>query len=142
MSQTSATVAAGHERASAACRPLTVGDYVGHGATIAAREVRRAGLRPALERRAAGRRELVGDVVAQDPPAGSAMRRNALVTLYVGTSVLLADGRPPARNGSGMAGEPAAAAPQARTSEGRPARGCARAQEQSCTRQLEPIEHA
>jgi hypothetical protein len=49
----------------------------------AAQAIRRAGLRPALERSLGFKPELVGQVVAQDPPSGSELARNAMVTLYV-----------------------------------------------------------
>jgi hypothetical protein len=60
-----------------------VGDYVGQLAGDAAQAVRRAGLRPGLERSFGCAPELVGQVVAQEPPGGSDLARNALVTLYV-----------------------------------------------------------
>ncbi|MFI4984905.1 MAG: PASTA domain-containing protein [Solirubrobacterales bacterium] len=60
-----------------------VGEYVGEPAGQAAQAVRRAGLRPGLDRSFGCETELVGRVVAQDPPAGSELARNGLVTLYV-----------------------------------------------------------
>jgi hypothetical protein len=60
-----------------------VGDYVGQPASDAAQAVRRAGLRPGLERSFDCAPELVGQVVAQEPPAGGDLMRNGLVTLYV-----------------------------------------------------------
>jgi hypothetical protein len=62
---------------------LTVGEYVGQPAGEAAQAVRRAGLRPGLDRSFGGEPELVGQVVAQEPCAGSDLARNGLVTLYV-----------------------------------------------------------
>ena len=60
-----------------------VGDYVGQPASDAAQAVRRAGLRPGLDRSFGCASELVGQVVAQEPTAGSDLTRNGLVTLYV-----------------------------------------------------------
>lgn len=60
-----------------------VGDYVGQSAAHAARAVRRAGLRPGLDRAFGSAPELTGTIVAQDPTAGGAVARNAKVTLYV-----------------------------------------------------------
>jgi hypothetical protein len=61
----------------------TVGDYVGQPAGEAAQAVRRAGLRPGLDRSFGCPAELIGLVVAQDPAAGSDLARNGMVTLYV-----------------------------------------------------------
>jgi hypothetical protein len=63
--------------------PLIVVDYVGQTAAEAAQALRRAGLRPALERSFGWEPKLCGQVVAQDPTAGSEVARNTLVTLYV-----------------------------------------------------------
>lgn len=60
-----------------------VGDYVGQPAGEAAQAVRRAGLRPGLDRSFGCPVELTGLVVAQDPAAGSDLARNGMVTLYV-----------------------------------------------------------
>ena len=49
----------------------------------AAQAVRRAGLRPGLDRSFGCAEELIGLVVAQEPTAGSSMARNGMVTLYV-----------------------------------------------------------
>jgi hypothetical protein len=76
-----------------------VGEYVGEPAGQAAQAVRRAGLRPGLDRSFGCATELVGRVVAQDPPAGSELARNGLVTLYVAAPGADPDGaidRPPA----------------------------------------------
>lgn len=62
---------------------LSVGDYVGQPAGDAAQAVRRAGLRPGLERLFGCDPELVGNVVAQEPAAGDQLARNGLVVLYV-----------------------------------------------------------
>jgi len=62
---------------------LTVGEHVGQPAGEAAQAVRRAGLRPGLDRSFGCEPELVGQVVAQEPAAGSDLARNGLVTLYV-----------------------------------------------------------
>ena len=61
-----------------------VGDYVGQPAGDAAQAVRRAGLRPGLDRSFGCAGELVGLVVAQEPAAGGSLARNGMVTLYVG----------------------------------------------------------
>jgi PASTA domain len=60
-----------------------VGEYVGEPAGQAAQAVRRAGLRPGLDRSFGCAPELVGRVVSQEPPAGGELPRNGLVTLYV-----------------------------------------------------------
>ena len=60
-----------------------VGDYVGQPAGDAAQAVRRAGLRPGLDRSFGCAEELIGLVVAQEPTAGSSLARNGMVTLYV-----------------------------------------------------------
>ncbi len=62
---------------------LPVGDYVGHPAAQAAQAVRRAGLRPGLDRSFGCEAALTGLVVAQEPPAGDELARNGMVTLYV-----------------------------------------------------------
>lgn len=62
---------------------LVVGDHVGQPAAEAAQAVRRAGLRPGLDRSLGCDANLVGLIVAQDPPAGGELARNAMVTLYV-----------------------------------------------------------
>jgi hypothetical protein len=63
---------------------VLVGEYVGRTAVDAAQAVRRVGLRPGLERSLGCEPELVGQVVAQEPPPGSELARNSMVTLYVG----------------------------------------------------------
>jgi hypothetical protein len=60
-----------------------VGNYVGQPAGDAAQAVRRAGLRPGLDRSFGCPEELIGLVVAQDPAAGSDLARKGMVTLYV-----------------------------------------------------------
>jgi hypothetical protein len=62
---------------------LVVGDYVGQPAGEAAQAVRRAGLRPGLDRSFGLEAELLGTVVAQEPLAGDDLARNGMVTLYV-----------------------------------------------------------
>jgi hypothetical protein len=62
---------------------LEVGEYVGQPAGDAAQDVRRAGLKPGLERSFGCEAELLGQVVAQEPGAGSDLARNGMVTLYV-----------------------------------------------------------
>jgi PASTA domain len=63
---------------------LVVADYLGQSAAQAAQAIRRSGLRPALERSLGCEPELIGQIVAQEPSAGSELARNAMVTLYVG----------------------------------------------------------
>jgi len=85
----------------------TVGEYTGQPAGDAAQAVRRAGLRPGLERSFGCDPSLLGLVVSQEPAAGSALARNGMVTLHVaapGTGSAAADttpapepARPPAR---------------------------------------------
>ena len=62
---------------------LTVGDYMGQPAADAAQAVRCAGLKPGLDRSFGCEPELFGQVVAQQPEAGSDLARNGMVTLYV-----------------------------------------------------------
>ena len=62
---------------------LVVGDHVGAPAGDAAQAVRRAGMRPALDRSFGHSAAETGTVVEQDPAAGSEVARNAMVTLYV-----------------------------------------------------------
>ncbi len=58
-------------------------DYVGQPAAEAARAVRRAGLRPGLDRSFDCEPQLTGLVVAQEPASGEQITRNGMVTLYV-----------------------------------------------------------
>lgn len=62
---------------------VSVDDYLGVSAGDAARALRRAGLRPALDRQVGHAPETVGLVVAQDPAGGQMQPRGAMVTLYV-----------------------------------------------------------
>jgi PASTA domain len=62
---------------------LAVGEYVGQPAAEAAQAVRRAGLKPGLDRSFGCQAELLGLVVAQEPTAGEDLARNGMVTLYV-----------------------------------------------------------
>src|SRR5271166_28233 len=62
---------------------LVVGEYVGQAAGDAAQAVRRAGLRPGLDRSFGCEAELIGLIVAQEPVAGGDLARNGMVTLYV-----------------------------------------------------------
>jgi hypothetical protein len=64
-------------------RLQAVGDYTGQLAGQAAQAVRRAGLKPGLERSFGFAPELLGQIVAQEPQAGGELARNGLVTLYV-----------------------------------------------------------
>jgi hypothetical protein len=97
-------------------RLQTVGDYSGQPAGEAAQAVRRAGLKPGLERSFGFAPELRGQIVAQVPAAGGELARNGLVTLYV------------AAPGSGQSGEQDAAVsrageqPEGEASVGRRAR--------------------
>lgn len=63
--------------------PLIVGSYVGELAGEAAQAVRRAGLKPGLERTFGYEPHELGQVVAQQPASGGELARNGLVTLYV-----------------------------------------------------------
>jgi hypothetical protein len=81
---------------------LTVGDYVGAPAGEAAEAVRRAGLKPGLDRQVGYPAESVGRVVAQEPPAGETQQRGGIVTLYVAAPGPLAAG------GQALSQEPAA----------------------------------
>ncbi|HXD54960.1 MAG TPA: PASTA domain-containing protein [Solirubrobacteraceae bacterium] len=60
-----------------------VADYIGRAAGEAAKEVRRAGQRPGLERSFGHPEDVIGLVVAQEPAAGGELARNGMVTLYV-----------------------------------------------------------
>jgi len=62
---------------------VIVGDYTGVPAAEAARAVRRAALRPGLDRQLGGEAETIGLVLAQEPDAGSEAQRGAMITLYV-----------------------------------------------------------
>ncbi len=80
---------------------LSVGDYVGQRAASAAQAVRRAGLRPGLDRSFGCEPDLVGLIVAQEPAAGEEVARNAMVTLYVaapGSTMGEQDGAEPGRH--------------------------------------------
>jgi hypothetical protein len=70
-------------RGSALGGQATVEDHLGAHAGEAARAVRRAGLRPALDRQVGHPAEAVGRVVAQEPAGGQMLARGAMVTLYV-----------------------------------------------------------
>ncbi|HEX4836945.1 MAG TPA: PASTA domain-containing protein [Solirubrobacteraceae bacterium] len=85
MSNTTAAPARSSQRAQrgAPSGRLTVGEYVGQRAAQAAQAVRRAGLRPGMNRSFGCDPELVGLVIAQEPASGSELARNGLVTLYV-----------------------------------------------------------
>jgi PASTA domain len=60
-----------------------VSDHVGQPAAEAARAVRRAGLRPGLDRSFGCAAQLTGLVVAQEPASGEQIARNGMVTLYI-----------------------------------------------------------
>lgn len=60
-----------------------VGDYVGQLAAEATQAVRRAGLRPGLDRCQGYEPAQIGHVIAQDPDAGSEVPRNSIITLHV-----------------------------------------------------------
>src|ERR1700683_4408612 len=103
-----------------------VGDYVGRPASDAAQAVRRAGLRPGLDRSFGCASELVGQVVEQEPTAGSDLTRNGLVTLYVaapGVAEMTSEEHPrpapatpvvPAAPDAGEEDAPSSAAPRRR----------------------------
>ena len=103
-----------------------VGDYVGQHASDAAQAVRRAGLRPGLDRSFGCASELVGQVVEQEPTAGSDLTRNGLVTLYVaapGVAEMTSEEHPapapatpvvPAAPDAGEEDAPSSAAPRRR----------------------------
>src|SRR5208337_2940004 len=100
-----------------------VGDYVGQPAGDAAQAVRRAGLRPGLDRSFGCAEELIGLVVAQEPTAGSSLARNGMVTLYVAApgSEPIDDGTDAARVESGGP-EPAAVEAEQAEAASAPAR--------------------
>jgi hypothetical protein len=85
MAQSNATegTSASAKRTSAQ-RTLTLAGCVGQRASEAVQELRRAGLKPALERSFGCEPERIGEVIAQEPVAGSQLARNSMVTLYVG----------------------------------------------------------
>jgi len=88
MTERTAAPAQGARRAKTARRGgssgrLVVGEYVGRPARDAAQAVRRAGLRPGLERSFGCEAELVGLIVAQEPAAGDELARDGMVRLYV-----------------------------------------------------------
>jgi hypothetical protein len=58
-------------------------DYLGQTAAEAAQAIRRAGLRPALERSFGWEPGLYGQVVAQEPAAGSELARDSAMLLFV-----------------------------------------------------------
>src|SRR5664279_4447871 len=98
---TQVTERAAKPRRNGPSRLQTVGDYAGQLAGQAAQAVRRAGLKPGLERSFGFAPELRGQIVAQEPEVGSELARNGLVTLYV------------AAPGSAPPGEQAVAEPAA-----------------------------
>ncbi len=119
-----------------------VGDYVGQPAGDAAQAVRRAGLRPGLDRSFGCAEDLTGLVVAQEPTAGSDLARNGMVTLYVA-----APGNEPVDGDTGVAGldsdvpPPASSAPvqaEAAQSEGPSAPARARRRKPGRARRAAP----
>jgi hypothetical protein len=117
-----------------------VGDYVGQPAGDAAQAVRRAGLRPGLDRSFGCAEELIGLVVAQEPTAGSSLARNGMVTLYVA-----APGSEPIDEGPDAAGvesggaEPAVLAPvEAEQAEPASAPARVRRRKPGCARRAAP----
>ena len=88
---------------------LTVGEHVGHPAGDAAQAVRRAGMRPALDRSFGYPSAETGLVVEQDPAAGTEVARNAMVTLYVAAPAPGAPADSPAEENAAeeIPGEPA-----------------------------------
>ena len=115
MSNSEATPGQGTERAQAARRGSPggrrlVGEYVGQAAGEAAQAVRRAGLRPGLDRSFGCATDLVGQVVAQEPLAGNDLGRNGLVTLYVAAPGV-AETEDDAGDGQSQVQEPGGTAP-------------------------------
>lgn len=85
MAQTRASLAAPiRSSQDGASRGVHVNDYVGQRASEVAQSVRRAGLKPALERTFGWGPEQIGLVVAQEPSPGAELARNSSVKLYVG----------------------------------------------------------
>jgi hypothetical protein len=72
-----------HARTPRSVGLVEVADHVGQLAAEAVSAVRRAGLRPGLERSFGHGPELTGHVVAQQPPAGEELARNGVLTLCV-----------------------------------------------------------
>ena len=93
-----------------------VGDYTGQHAGDAAQAVRRAGLRPGLERSFGDDPALLGLVVFQEPPAGNALVRNGMVTLHVAAP---GNASAPDDTSTGASSEPARASEA--TAEHKPA---------------------
>lgn len=93
---------------------LAVGEYVGQAAADAAQAVRRAGLRPGLDRSFGCESELIGQVVAQDPFPGSDLARNGMVMLFVAApGVASVDDGIDAPPAEGLDAAPPAPSPQA-----------------------------
>jgi hypothetical protein len=78
-------------RRGAPSRLQRVESFVGVLANEAAQAVRRAGLKPGLERSFGCEPELTGRVVAQEPEPGAELARNGLVTLYVAAPAAAAE---------------------------------------------------
>lgn len=86
MSQTTGTSRRPSRSNSSAPKPggrAIVADYVGCAASEATQAIRRAGLRPGLERSYGYVAELTGQVVSQEPEAQSELPRGSLVRIYV-----------------------------------------------------------
>jgi hypothetical protein len=66
---------------------VAISDYVGRPAATAADELRRAGLRPGIERVDAVSPGELGMVVGHDPAATASVARNSVVTLYVAAAL-------------------------------------------------------
>lgn len=64
--------------------PLLLKEVVGQPAAHGAQALQRDGLRPTMERAFECGPEMDGMVVRQEPPGGSHVARNAIVTLYIG----------------------------------------------------------
>jgi len=79
---------------------LVVDDYVGALAADATQALRRAGLRPGLERCHGYEAAQVGYVVAQQPPAGSRVARNSVITLHVAAPAANTGVQEPAQSSS------------------------------------------
>jgi hypothetical protein len=112
-------------------RRLTrVDDYVGRPGLEAAQAIRRAGLCPGLERTFGCAPELIGQVVGQEPAAGSMLARDGVVSIYVAAG----GSEPAGEESSGIAAERAQLALQVD-----PRRAAASGEEAHVERGPEPV---
>jgi hypothetical protein len=92
---------------------IVVREYVGQLASEAVRAVRRAGLRPGLERSFGYEQDLWGQVVAQEPAAGQELASNGHVRLFIAAPSADEEApREPARREPQAKEDPAAPAAQ------------------------------